>query len=729
MLRGKKREQTREKRRVIGAMDFDDHGILLPPPEVRSMVRAVSGSNVVMNDAILNTVEIVSTHPNGGFYGPVGQGMNFRNMLLKHPPYVDPMCALAGAYMVNFSAYRKGNNPDLTFEHLKEKQDFYQLHTGIFGNQHLCPDFQIALDLGLDGLEEKTARCRALHSADHGPFYDGLAMVLEGIRGWIMNNARHAAELAQAEPDPAISAHLVHLARMNEAVAHRPPETFEEACQLILWLQMACRSYNGSGAIGRLDLLLHPYYLRDRAAGRLTDDYAIFIIACMLLRDTSYMQLGGYDARMRDTTNEVTYLILEAVDRLKLPSNIGVAVGEGLDRGLLRRSVQMQFANKDGNPRFVGMDPLVSGLMRNQGITPEQATGRTNSGCNWLAIPGREYSLMDCVKINLAHVLDIALREAVAAHGEPSMDQILASYRRHVREAVQTLAEGFAFHFENQTGNCPELPLSLLCHGPVERGLDASNGGVDYYCWGIDGAGLATAADSLAAVEKRVLQDGRYSFGDLIRFLDANWTGPEAEKARLFFCNVDRYGRGNSAADHYAKVLSEIFTQEVTCARPPMPGHLMIPGLFSWSWTLAMGATLGATANGRRRGEAISHGANPHAGFRKDGAACALSAAVASVQPGWGNTAPMQLELEPSISLEDGGVEVVMALIEDHFERGGTLINLNIIDADTLRAANADPQAHPDLVVRVTGFSAYFASLSPEFRQLVVERILDRSVS
>ena len=142
-----------------------------------------------------------------------------------------------------------------------------------------------------------------------------------------------------------------------------------------------------------------------------------------------------------------------------------------------------------------------------------------------------------------------------------------------------------------------------------------------------------------------------------------------------------------------------------------------------------MGATLGATPNGRRAGEPISHGANPNPGFRKDGAATAMSAAIASVQPGYGNTAPMQIELEPSVTTEEEGIELVMALIEDHFAQGGTLINLNVIDAERVRAAHEDPSLYPDLVVRVTGFSAYFASLSPKFRQLVVDRILDRQVS
>jgi formate C-acetyltransferase len=101
-----------------------------------------------------------------------------------------------------------------------------------------------------------------------------------------------------------------------------------------------------------------------------------------------------------------------------------------------------------------------------------------------------------------------------------------------------------------------------------------------------------------------------------------------------------------------------------------------------------------------------------------------MATAIASVQPGYGNTAPMQIELDPAIGRDNGGIENIATLIKTHFDLGGTQINMNILDADKVLEAHRDPSKYPDLVVRVTGFSAYFASLSPEFRQLVVDRII-----
>jgi len=153
-------------------------------------------------------------------------------------------------------------------------------------------------------------------------------------------------------------------------------------------------------------------------------------------------------------------------------------------------------------------------------------------------------------------------------------------------------------------------------------------------------------------------------------------------------------------------------------------GRSLVPGWFSWARTIEYGGAVGATPNGRRAGEPISHGANPNPHFRVDGAVTAQSNGIAAVQCGYGNTAPLQLEFDPKITVEQGGVDIVCALIRSHFEKGGTLININILDEKKLLEANENPDLHPDLVVRVTGFTAYFANLSPGFRKLVVDRFL-----
>jgi formate C-acetyltransferase len=133
---------------------------------------------------------------------------------------------------------------------------------------------------------------------------------------------------------------------------------------------------------------------------------------------------------------------------------------------------------------------------------------------------------------------------------------------------------------------------------------------------------------------------------------------------------------------------------------------------------------VGATPDGRLAQTPISHGANPTPGFVKDGASLSLATIIAKIQPGYGNTAPMQWELDPTFANMDN-IELIMSIIRAHFDLGGTLINVNIMNKDTVLAAHKDPAGYPELVVRVTGFTAYFSMLSPQFRQLVVDRILE----
>jgi formate C-acetyltransferase len=242
----------------------------------------------------------------------------------------------------------------------------------------------------------------------------------------------------------------------------------------------------------------------------------------------------------------------------------------------------------------------------------------------------------------------------------------------------------------------------------------------------VDAAGLATVADSFAAVEQRISCESKLTWDTLLRLLDTNWQGPDGERAHQMMKSIPHYGSGGSRADEYASKVAQAFTRFVK-EKPTPHGFNMIPGLFSWAAHLLMGRDVGPTPNGRRLGEQISHGPNPEPGFRKDGAPTALALAVAAVQPGYGNAAPMQMELDPGISRDKEDLEKVVTLIRTHMDLGGTQINLNIVDKETILAAHKDPTKFPDLIVRVTGFSAYFASLSPEMRQVVVDRSIQEN--
>ena len=723
-LRATKMEQTKEKQRVIGAMDHDDHAMILPPPEQRRLVQAMSASGMPINDCLLADFEPTPNHPSGGFFGPRGCGENFGRLLRVHPTYVDPNSALAGAYMVNFNSYRRiGWNPDFPIDQFQADIDLYKLLPGIGAPQHFCQDLQIGLEQGWGGLLEDVRWHAQRHGAEKADFYAGLEAIITGQQNLMQRTAARAREMAAAEPRLLVRANLEDIAEMNEWLADNPPRSFREACQWILWYQSIARMYNGSGSLGRLDVLLEPYYRREVAAGLLDDEEAIFYLACLLVRDTAYIQLGGPDADGRDVTTRVSYLVLEAGHRLRIPANVGVCVGDLVDPGLLKRSVEIQFEDKCGYPKFLGVDRTVEGFER-RGYPAELGRTRVYAGCHWLALPGREYTLNDCVKINFARIFEVAFADLLGdPQVKPSTAELFHRFEKHLRRAVEVTAQCMDFHVEHMHDVLPELVIDLLCYGPVEHGVDASHHGVEFTNLCIDGSALAVVADSFAAIEQRVEHEGRLSWAALQQHLANNWAGPDGERARLMMHSTPRYGSGGSAADAYALRIAKVFA-ELVVEKPTPAGDKMIPGLFSWANTIPMGKDVGATPNGRRAGEPISHGSNPEPGFRRDGAPTAMAVAIAGVQPGYGNTAPMQMELDPMISREEGGVDLVASLIRTHFDLGGTQINLNIMDHAKVLEAHKDPSLYPDLVVRVTGFSAYFASLSPAFRQLVVDRIL-----
>jgi formate C-acetyltransferase len=724
-LHATKLGQARRKREVRGAQDADEQGMVLLPTEAGELVEAVSGSGVAVKDLVLKGFEPVPNHPSGGFFGAKAVGANFRRLLDAHPTHVDPLNTMAGVYMVNFNSYRQpGWPPELDCSHLHREQQLYGIDSGIGGVQHFCPDLRIGLGVGWGGLLERVRHYRQVNP-EAAEFYDGLEDVILGVQGWVRRHAEAARALAETETDGELRENLLAIADICERQVSESPETFREACQWLVFFQAVAKMYNGSGEWGQLDELLRPYFERDIAAGRLTDDEAVLHLACLLLSETAYIQLGGPDADGRDLTSPVSFLVLEAVHRIKAPANIGVRVGEGLSRELFRRGLEILFEDRMGFPKFVGDRACTEGFARN-GYPVELARQRIYSGCHWLAIPWREYCMADMVKVDLARVLDVALKELMADEAaEPTTAGLWERFGRHLARAVGVIAEGIDFHLEHMHEVFPELFLDLFCYGPVEKGLDASHGGVEFTNIGVDAASLATAADSFAAIEQRVEQEGRLTWRELAGHLADNWAGPEGERARRMMRNIPRFGSGGSPADAWAQRISQTFTRLVK-RRPTPNGVNMIPGLFSWAKVIALGQGLGATPNGRRAGEPVSHGPNPEPGFNEGhpGTPTQLAAAVAAVQPGYGNTAPLQLDLDPGLGRTTESLDRIEALIRTHFDLGGTMVNINVLDRDTLLAAQEDPERFPDLIVRVTGFSAYFASLSPEMRRFVVERIV-----
>ncbi|MDR1639511.1 MAG: pyruvate formate lyase family protein, partial [Clostridiales bacterium] len=633
--------------------------------------------------------------------------------------YIDPNDAIAGRTVIFMSNTRTCSwNPAYSYAFLEEDHKKYGIQPGIGADAHFAADYRIGLALGYNGILEKIRRYRDYYGEEKREFYDAEESVVLGIKEWIKRNADQALEASKIDSDPIIKSRLEEVWRVCSWVMENPPRTLHEACQWIAFFNSASRSYNRDGAGCQLDEILRPYYEADIASGSIDDEDAIFLLACLLLNDPHYYQLGGPDQDGRDLISHISFLILEAASRLGSTVNLTVRVHDGLDKEFFRQAVKRLFIHRKGWPRFAGDKALSEGFARN-GYPIELGRRRIATGCNWMAIPGIEYCMNDTIKISFAKVLEVAWNE-MASSGDMSLDNLWKLFSLHVERAVLCVAKGIDFHLAHQWENEPELVMNLLCYGPLEKGLDASAGGLELYDIGVDGTGLATVADSFAALEQRVLLEGFFSWEEVNQMLQADFSG--FEKERLLLSSSERYGQGG-LGDKWAIKVSRVFTEAVKRSSTPN-GVNMIPGWFSWSQTISIGKLIGATPNGRKAGEPISHGANPHSGI-KGASPTQISSSIASIQPGYGNSAPFQLELDPKTADGEGGTDKICGLIRTHFRLGGTLVNINILNAETLKKAMDAPELYPDLIVRVTGFTAYFAALSPEFRKLVADRLIE----
>ena len=695
-LREKKLQQTEEKRRRLGAMDEDDYGWVLPPESLK--------------------LTLPCRDANGSFHGVRAWGTNFRYLMQNHPIYVDPDDALTGRWMFMLSRMRANYRLELSpfgfdYSFLRPAQILYDITPGIGKDAHFAPDYAIGLKLGWGGLLAKVRAKRAETSPSNQESQDLYLAEEDAILG-VQDLIRRTAQEAEKKG-------LSEQARINARLVGQPPQTLREACQWIAWFNIASREYNRDGAGGQLDVLLRPYYERDTAAGRIDDEDAVFYLFCLLLNDTHYYQIGGPDENGNDQTSALSYLILQAARLLKSTCNITIRVHDGLPEWLFDEGVRCLVEERQSFPRFSGDEALCRGFVKN-GYSVELARRRIALGCNWMSLPGLEYCMNDLVKVNFAKVFEVAWK---AARCE-STEALYRLFAEHLQKAVNVTGQGIAFHLAHQWENEPELLLNLLSVGPIETGLDSSHGGAQYYNLAIDGAALATVADAFAALEQRVEREKILTFDDVFRATEADFK--DAPQVQRLLSQSEKYGnseRGDAWAQRIVKDFSVMVRAEAKNI-PFVKPIILIPGLFSWADTVRLGKSVGALPNGRHAHEPISHGANPSVGFRRDGAVTAMAEAVASVQPGYGNTAPLQLEVDFG-NLDNAQAEACLkTLIRTHFALGGTLMNINIVDEQKILAASKNPEAYPDLIVRVTGFTAYFANLSPDFRKLVVERVV-----
>lgn len=692
-------------KRYGGHIDIDDHGF-------------------ICFDELEFTPE---THEDGMVYGCGMIGRNLRRFMNAIPAYIHPDSALAGAWAGVFQRFadiglRPEDRPPAELRAIYEKYDIHQ--NGVGAMNHLGPDMTIGLRLGWKGLLDKIRYYREFNAPADTDFYDGEEELVLGMLEYASRHAEYARKMAAQAEDDFHRNNYLEIAKINENLLEAPPRTFREACQFLAHFQSVDRTYYAGGALGQIDELLRPYYEKESKAGTLSDEEAIWIVASLLYNDTHYCQVGGQlPDGSRGLTSRISYLILQATHEIHIPNNLAVRVYEGMDEELLRRAVE--YILEDGSGVCFSLSKGCEEGFAKNGHPMELARMRAKVGCNWTALPGIEYPLQDVTRLNMAFGFVHALDDLMASGEEPSLEGLWEHFCRHLQILVDCNKASYDWHYEVVSRNTPEIVLNLFCHGPIERGLNCAQGGVDIIGLNVDGIALATVADSFAAIEERVVRQKRLTWQEMYGAVKSDFAGKE--NIRLMLNSISRFGAPDSPAEKWAIRTRDTYVQMVTASPTPKHHLKVIPGMFSHGDVYYYGEKLPATPNGRHAGDPISHSTEPDPGFAKGIASFSptLKAnAVAKTQPGYGNSAPLHLDIDTDMLGRDGGVDTLMALIHAHEQMGGTLINLNCITKEQIRRAHADPSSEPDLVVRVTGYSAFFASLSREYRQQIVDRYL-----
>lgn len=687
----------------LGSIDIDDHGF-------------------IYYDNF--KFEPKTNHKCGYVYGSKAIGENFREFLNQIPTYINMNSALATCWIGTIDNWVKvGIIPEDKMPDFEAVCKEYKITQSGFGAMnHLGPDIKIGLELGWDGLLEKVRYYRNIHNPIDTSFYDGEEQLLLGIKEWILRHSKYARELAEKEKDELLKKNFTEIAEMNEWLVENPPRNLREACQFIAHFQAVDRTYFAGGALGQLDEILRPYYEKDISEGILTDEQAVWYVASLFFNDTHYSQIAGLTPDgSRDMTSRMSFIILDAMHYIHIPINIALRVHDNVNKELLRRSLEYTVSDGTGVDYSLNVG-CEEGYAKN-GFPVQVGRLRAKVGCNWTALPGTEYPLQDVTRCNMPIALVKAI-EDIKKMKKPSIENLWEQFTYHLKVMLDCIKEGHDGHYEVVSRNTPEIVLNLFMHGPIERGLNAAEGGVDNNSLCIDGIGLATVADSFAAIEQRIINEQRITWNDLFDALDSNYK--KNEYLRLMMKNINRFGSPDSIAEKWAIRVKDFF---VEYAKKPTPKyHLkIIPGMFSHGDVFAYGKLTPATPNGRFNNEQISHSNDPDPGFARglDTFAASLKAtAVAKTQPGLGNSSPLQLDVDYGMMNTENGINALISLIHTHNHMGGTLINLNCLSKEQLMAAHEDPSKYPDLVVRVTGYSAFFSSLSKEYRQQVVDRFL-----
>lgn len=619
---------------------------------------------------------------------------------------------------------------------------------------HVIPDYEKLLKVGYRGLErEALARLEdETLTAKQRNFLKNTVTAVRAMQQFVRRYEALAEQMGENCEEQSERQRLMAIAHNCKGAIHGAKD-FGQALQLIWFTNLVLHTVCGARdyGFGRMDIYLYPYWKKDSQAGRLSKEEAVELLECLFIKTNEiigrgweayqpkrilsmnsiqYILLAGIDENGNDATNEVSYMVLKAVDELKIKQpTVNIRYHDKIDRKFFEEACKVA-ASGLGYPSFFNDHIVIPALIRN-GIEEKDAIDYGYYGCNNSYLPGKEDELRESwhsgpkyLEFALNHGVCMMTQKVLGAITKPayamnSMEDLYEALRiqfaagisrakAHVEKSDAYWQLIHEFNFE-----------SAVMSDCIQQAETFNGKGSKYRHFNNHLVGLATLANSLYAIEHLVFVEKKLTLPELIEQLKEDW--PDETLRAYVEEHMQKYGNDQDEVDAIAAQVSSMFVEEVMKASPMENGRVLYPSIYSLWHQRELGKVCAASADGRKAGTPVSESQSPVYGSEKNGPTAALNS-VAKLPLDLTPTGGINVKFQPKLFAMENGHLNLAALIEAFFQQGGMHMQINVISRETLEDAKINPQKHKNLLVRVVGYSAYFVTLSPEQQDEIIQR-------
>jgi len=567
-------------------------------------------------------------------------------------------------------------------------------------------------------------------------------------------HAKLAADLAARHSDPKRKAELEKIAVVCTRVPAHAPRDFHEALQYYWFCHLAViTELNGWDSFnpGHLDQHLGPFYQQGLAGGTLTPESARELLEAFFVKfnnhpappkvgvtaaesgtytDFANINIGGLLADGSDGSNEVSHMLLEIVDEMHLlqPST-NMQLSRKSPDVLLKHALRV-VGKGYGFPSIFNADAVVQEQLR-QGKTLEDARAGGCSGCVEVGAFGKEAYILTGY-FNLVKVLEITLHngldprtgkrigiETGAPEGFESFEQLFAAFRRQLHHFLEIKVRGNQLIERMYAETMPAPFLSVLIDDCTSKGRDYNAGGARYNNTFIQMVGLGSITDCLSALKETVFDGQGMSLSALVQVLNKDFASEEPLRQRLVH-RTHKYGNDDDYADDIMVQVFNACFEEID-GRPNTKGGQYRVEMLPTTCHVYFGSVTGAMPDGRRAGLPVSEGISPVQGADRRGPTAVFKSAAKMDHIKTGGTL-LNMKFTPALVAGADGIDKWAHLVRGYFRMDGHHVQFNVVRADTLRQAQANPENHRDLIVRVAGYSDYFCDLAAELQEEIITR-------